>query len=134
MLASFVAWICILQYDLAWRSARILVPLAVVVVFAAVRVVLAEMRLRTYRLGLTEDAVIFEFGRVRSYVPRRQVQVFDAESGFLLRKFGLMRCNLHTGGGMVVVSPVPSRAVAAIERLISKSLLETHVDQPNARA
>jgi membrane protein YdbS with pleckstrin-like domain len=90
----------------------------VILVVAAVNYLRAELRLRSYRLDLTCDAVIFEYGRKRSYVPREHIQLFDTETSILLRIFRLRRCNLHTGGGMVVVSPVPARVAAAIERLI----------------
>jgi membrane protein YdbS with pleckstrin-like domain len=90
----------------------------VVLVAAALNFLRTELRLRSYRLDLTSDAVIFEYGRKRWYVPREHIQLFDIESSILLRIFRLRRCNLHTGGGMVVVSPVPARVASAIERLI----------------
>jgi membrane protein YdbS with pleckstrin-like domain len=88
------------------------------VVAAALNYLRTELRLRSYRLDVTPDAVIFEYGRKRWYVPREHIQLFDTESSILLRIFRLRRCNLHTGGGMVVVSPAPARVASAIERLI----------------
>ena len=113
-----VIWISILLFDGHWDSRQTLVLFAVVLVAAAVSYLRAELRLRSYRLDLTADAVIFAYGRKRSYVPREHIQLFDTESSILLRIFRLRRCNLHTGGGMVVVSPVPARVASAIERLI----------------
>jgi membrane protein YdbS with pleckstrin-like domain len=118
LLALFVIWISNLLFNRHWSSGQALVPLIVVLVVAAVSYLLAELRLRSYRLDLTSDAVIFEYGRKRSYVPREHIQLFDIESSILLRIFRLRRCNLHTGGGMVVVSPVPARVGSAIEQLI----------------
>jgi membrane protein YdbS with pleckstrin-like domain len=118
LLALFAIWISTQLFGARWDSRQTLVPLAVVLVVAALFYLLAELRLRSYRLDLTSDAVIFEYGRKRSYVPREHVQLFDTETSILLRIFGLRRCNLHTGGGMVVVSPVPARVGSAIERLI----------------
>ncbi|MBA2598379.1 MAG: PH domain-containing protein [Chloroflexia bacterium] len=118
LLALFGIWISTQLFGVRWNSNRTLVPLTVVVVAAAVSYLLAELRLRSYRLELTADAVIFEYGRKRSYVPREHIQLFDTESSILLRLFRLRRCNLHTGGGMVVVSPVPARVASAVERLI----------------
>ena len=106
----------ILDWRLNPGQTRVL--LAVAVVLAALHYLRAELRLRSYHLDLTPDAVIFEYGRRRSNVPREHVQLFDTESSILLRIFGLRRCNLHTGGGMVVVSPAPARVASAIERLI----------------
>jgi membrane protein YdbS with pleckstrin-like domain len=118
LLALFVIWISNLLFNRQWSSGQTLVPLAVVLLVAAGYYLLAELRLRSYRLDLTSDAVIFEYGRKRSYVPREHIQLFDTESSMLLRIFRLRRCNLHTGGGMVVVSPVPARVASAVERLI----------------
>ena len=118
LLALFVIWIFILLFDWHWDSRQTLVALIVVSVAAVVNLLRAELRLRSYRLDLTSDAVIFEYGRKRWYVPREHIQLFDIESSILLRIFRLRRCNLHTGGGMVVVSPVPARVASAIEQLI----------------
>jgi membrane protein YdbS with pleckstrin-like domain len=118
LLALFGIWISLRLFGWHWSSRQTLVPLTVAVVAAAVYCLLAELRLRSYRLDLTPDAVIFEYGRKRSYVPREHIQLFDTESSILLRIFRLRRCNLHTGGGMVVVSPVPARVASAVERLI----------------
>src|SRR5215212_8567731 len=118
LLALVLSRISIRLFDWHWNSRQMLVPLIVVLVAAAVYYLSAELRLRSYRLDLTSDAVIFEYGRKRSYVPWEHIQLFDTESSILLRIFRLKRCNLHTGGGMVVVSPVPARVATAIERLI----------------
>jgi membrane protein YdbS with pleckstrin-like domain len=118
LLALFGIWIFIRLFDWHWTSGQTLVPLTVVLVAAALNFLRTELRLRSYRLDLTSDAVIFEYGRKRWYVPREHIQLFDIESSILLRIFRLRRCNLHTGGGMVVVSPVPARVASAIERLI----------------
>jgi membrane protein YdbS with pleckstrin-like domain len=116
--ALVVFWLSIRLFGRQWDAGQTRVALTVVLVAAALSYVRAEMRLRSYRLDLTADAVIFEYGRTRSYVPREHIQLFDTESSILLRLFRLRRCNLHTGGGMVVVSPVPTRVASAIERLI----------------
>jgi membrane protein YdbS with pleckstrin-like domain len=118
LLAFVVLWISNQLFDRHWDSGQTRVLLTVVVVVAAVNYLRAELRLRSYRLDLTPDAVIFEYGRKRSYVPREHIQLFDTETSILLRIFRLRRCNLHTGGGMVVVSPVPARVATAITRLI----------------
>jgi membrane protein YdbS with pleckstrin-like domain len=135
VLLSLVAiLISIRLFDVHWGSGQTLVPLAVVLVVAALSYLRAEMRLRSYRLDLTPDAVIFQFGRKRSYVPREHIQLFDTESSILLRIFRLRRCNLHTGGGMVVVSPVPARVAAAIERLIYEQPAVMRADRTDANA
>jgi len=118
LLALVVIWISIRLFGGRWDSRQTLVFLTLVLVAAAASYLLAELRLRSYRLDLTPDAVIFEYGRKRSYVPREHIQLFDTESSILLRIFRLRRCNLHTGGGMVVVSPVPARVASAVTRLI----------------
>ena len=118
LLALFVIWISNLLFNRHWDSGQTRVATIVVFVAAAVYYLLAELRLRSYRLDLISDAVIFQYGRKRWYVPREHIQLFDIESSILLRIFRLRRCNLHTGGGMVVVSPVPARVASAVERLI----------------
>lgn len=132
LLALLVIWISIRLFDWHWTSRQTLVPLSVVLVAAAVNYLRAELRLRSYRLDLTSDAVIFEYGRKRSYVPREHIQLFDTESSILLRLFRLRRCNLHTGGGMVVVSPVPARVATAVERLIYEQPAMTRAEQTDA--
>jgi membrane protein YdbS with pleckstrin-like domain len=132
LLALFVIWISIRLFGGHWDSRQTLVPLTVVLVAAALYYLLAELRLRSYRLDLTSDAVIFEYGRKRSYVPREHIQLFDVESSILLRIFRLRRCNLHTGGGMVVVSPVPARVASAVERLIYEQPATMRADRTDA--
>jgi membrane protein YdbS with pleckstrin-like domain len=128
LLALFAIWIFIRLFNGHWASGQTLVPLAVVLVAAALNYLRAELRLRSYSLDLTPNAVIFEYGRKRWYVPREHIQLFDIESSILLRIFRLRRCNLHTGGGMVVVSPVPARVASAIERLIYEQPAITRAD------
>jgi membrane protein YdbS with pleckstrin-like domain len=132
LLALLVVWISDQRFDREWDSRQTLVSLTVVVVAAALYYLRAELRLRSYALDLTSDAVIFEYGRKRSYVPREHIQLFDTESSILLRIFRLRRCNLHTGGGMVVVSPVPARVAAAIERLIYEQPTLMRADRVDA--
>jgi uncharacterized membrane protein YdbT with pleckstrin-like domain len=134
LLALVGIWIFIRLFAGQWSSGQTLVPLAVVLIAAAASYLLAELRLRSYRLDLTSDAVIFEYGRKRSYVPREHIQLFDTESSILLRIFRLSRCNLHTGGGMVVVSPVPARVASAIERLIYEQPALMRADRTDASA
>ena len=132
LLALVVSRISIRLFSWHWNSRQTLVPLTVAVVAAALYYLLAELRLRSYRLDLTPDAVIFEYGRKRSYVPREHIQLFDTESSILLRIFRLRRCNLHTGGGMVVVSPVPARVASAVERLIYEQPAMMRADRTDA--
>jgi membrane protein YdbS with pleckstrin-like domain len=132
LLALFVIWISTLLFDMDWDSSQTVVPLTLVLIAAAMSYLLAELRLRSYRLDLTSDAVIFEYGRKRSYVPREHIQLFDTETSILLRIFRLRRCNLHTGGGMVVVSPVPARVASTIERLIYEQPALMPADQTDA--
>jgi membrane protein YdbS with pleckstrin-like domain len=132
LLALFVIWISTLLFGWHWNSRQTLVPLTVVLIAAALYYLLAELRLRSYHLDLTSDAVIFEYGRKRSYVPREHIQLFDIESSILLRIFRLRRCNLHTGGGMVVVSPVPARVASAVERLIYEQPATMRADRTDA--
>jgi len=132
LLALFVIWISTLLFGWHWNSRQTLVPLTVAVVAAALYYLLAELRLRSYRLDLTSDAVIFQYGRKRSYVPREHIQLFDTESSILLRIFRLRRCNLHTGGGMVIVSPVPARVASAFEQLIYEQPAMVRADRTDA--
>jgi membrane protein YdbS with pleckstrin-like domain len=132
LLAFFVIWISTRLFGWHWDSPQTLVALTVVLVAAAVNYLRAELRLRSYRLDLTCDAVIFEYGRKRSYVPREHIQLFDTETSILLRIFRLRRCNLHTGGGMVVVSPVPARVASAITRLIYEQPALMRADRTDA--
>ena len=134
LLALSGIWISTQLFDWRWSSRQTLVPLTVAVALATVSYLLAELRLRSYRLDLTPDAVIFEYARKRSYVPREHIQLFDTESSILMRIFRLRRCNLHTGGGMVVVSPVPARVASAIERLIYEQLATMHADRTDANS
>lgn len=117
VLSLMIAWLMRLNLDASWDRATVAL-LAGATLLAAARLLLTELRLRSYDVGLTDDAVTFEYGRRRSYVPRQHIQLFDTESTLLLRRFGLRRCNLHTAGGTVVVSPVPAGVASAIERLI----------------
>jgi membrane protein YdbS with pleckstrin-like domain len=132
LLALFVIWISTLLFGWHWNSRQTLVPLTVAVVAAALYYLLAELRLRSYRLDLTSDAVIFQYGRKRSYVPLEHIQLFDTESSILLRIFRLRRCNLHTGGGMVIVSPVPARVASAVEQLIYEQPAMVRADRTDA--
>ena len=132
LLALVAIWISTLLFGWHWNTRQTLVPMIVAVVAAAVSYLRAELRLRSYRLDLTPDAVIFQFGRMRSYVPREHIQLFDTESSILLRIFRLRRCNLHTGGGMVVVSPVPARVASAVERLIYEQPAMVRADRTDA--
>jgi membrane protein YdbS with pleckstrin-like domain len=132
LLPLFLIWISTLLFGWHWNSRQTLVPLTVAVVAAALYYLRAELRLRGYRLDLTPDAVIFQYGRKRSYVPLEHIQLFDTESSILLRIFRLRRCNLHTGGGMVVVSPVPARVASAVERLIYDQPAKMRADQTDA--
>jgi membrane protein YdbS with pleckstrin-like domain len=134
LLALLLIRLSHLFFDGRWASGQTLWPLTVVLVVAALLYLRAELRLRSYRLDLTSDAVIFEYGRKRSYVPREHIQLLDIESAILLRLFGLKRCNLHTGGGMVVVSPVPARVASAIERLIYEQPAAMRGDRTDASA
>ena len=134
LLTLFVIWIYTLLFGGHWDSRQMLVLLTVVLVAAAASYLLAELRLRSYRLDLTSDAVIFQYGRKRSYVPREHIQLFDTESSILLRIFRLRRCNLHTGGGMVVVSPVPARVASAVERLIYEQPAMMRADRTDANS
>ena len=134
LLALVGIWICTLLFDWHWNSRQTLITLTVAVVAAALFYLLAELRLRSYRLDLTPDAVIFQYGRKRSYVPREHIQLFDTESSILLRIFRLRRCNLHTGGGMVVVSPVPARVASAVERLIYEQPATMRADRTDAHS
>jgi uncharacterized membrane protein YdbT with pleckstrin-like domain len=134
LLPLFLIWISTLLFGWHWNSRQTLVPLTVAVVAAALYYLRAELRLRSYRLDLTSDAVIFEYGRKRSYVSREHIQLFDTQSSILLRIFRLRRCNLHTGGGMVVVSPVPVRVASAIEQLIYEqpAMMRAHRTDANS--
>jgi membrane protein YdbS with pleckstrin-like domain len=134
LLALFVIWISTLLFGWHWNSRQTLVPLTVAVVAAALYYLLAELRLRSYRLDLTSDAVIFQYGRKRSYVPLEHIQLFDTESSILLRIFRLRRCNLHTGGGMVIVSPVPARVASAVEQLIYEQPAMVRADRTDANS
>jgi membrane protein YdbS with pleckstrin-like domain len=134
LLTLFVIWISNMLFNRQWDSGQTRVPLIAVLVAAAVFYLLAELRLRSYRLDLASDAVTFQYGRKRSYVPREHIQLFDTESSILLRIFRLRRCNLHTGGGMVVVSPVPARVAAAIERLIYEQPAMMRADRTDANS
>jgi membrane protein YdbS with pleckstrin-like domain len=132
LVALVLYWLSIRLFGRQWDSGQTLVAGTVVLVAAALSCVRAELRLRSYQLDLTADAVIFEYGRTRSYVPREHIQLFDTESSLLLRLFRLRRCNLHTGGGMVVVSPVPARVADAIERLIYEQPATMRADRTDA--
>jgi membrane protein YdbS with pleckstrin-like domain len=134
LLGLVAIWISIRLFDRHWGPDQTLVPLAVVLVAAGLSYLRAELRLRSYRLDLTSDAVIFEYGRKRSYVPREHIQLFDTESSILLRIFRLRRCNLHTGGGMVVISPVPARVASAVERLIYEQSATMRADRTDAHS
>jgi membrane protein YdbS with pleckstrin-like domain len=134
LLILFLIWIFTLLFGWHWNSRQALVPLTLAVVAAALYYLRAELRLRSYRLDLTPDAVIFEYGRKRSYIPREHIQLFDTESSILLRIFRLRRCNLHTGGGMVVVSPVPVRVASAIERLVYEQPAMMRAHRTNANS
>jgi membrane protein YdbS with pleckstrin-like domain len=134
LLALVVSRITIPIVDWRVDPGQTRVLLAAAVVLSGVQYLRAELRLRSYRLDLTSDAVIFEYGRRRSYVPREHVQLFDTESSILLKIFGLRRCNLHTGGGTVVVSPAPARVASAIERMIYEQPATMRADRPDADA
>ena len=134
LLTLVVFWISVVLFDRHWSSGQTLALLAVVLIAAALSYLRAELRLRSYRLDLTSDAVIFEYGRKRSYIPREHIQLFDTETSILLRIFRLRRCNLHTGGGMVVVSPVPAHVASTITRLIYEQPARMRPDGTDAKS
>lgn len=121
LLALLVAWIYVVLYDGQWRSRETLAPLSLIVLAAAFYA-RAELRLRSFDLVFEPDAIMFAYGSKRSYVPLRNIQLVDAESSILLRMFRLRRCNLHTGGGTVIVSPVPVRVAEAIVQAIERQI------------
>lgn len=120
------AWLLGRWFDTPWDGSA--GPFVVASLLAAARFALAEARLRTYDVQLTDTAVIFAYGRRRVYLPIAHLQLIDTESSPLLRPMGLGRCVLHTAGGMVNISPVPVRFVSAMEH----SMLEQRAGQPDA--
>lgn len=122
-----LAWLLDWSWLSGWMSIALFVALPV-----AVYLIMTELRLRSYDVELTSRAVIFEYGRRRSYVPLEHIQLVDTESTILLRRFDLRRCNLHTGGGMVIVSPVPARVASAIERSIYEQHAVSRADRTHA--
>jgi membrane protein YdbS with pleckstrin-like domain len=134
LLALVLIWLLRAFVDESWVGDATIAILSLAVVIGVASIALTELRSRSYDVTLTTDAVTFEYGRKRSYVPRQHIQLFDIESSLLLRRFGLRRCNLHTAGGTVVVSPVPATIAAAIERLIGEQLAQAQPGQPNAAA
>jgi membrane protein YdbS with pleckstrin-like domain len=132
LVALAAYWLSMRLFGWRWESGQTRIAWTAVLVAAVVSYLRAELRLRSYRLDLTANAVIFAYGRTRSYVPRAHIQLFDTESSILLRLFHLRRCNLHTGGGMVVVSPVPARVASAIERLIYEQPAMVPADRTDA--
>lgn len=133
VLTALVAyWLSIRLFGRHWDFGQTLIACSVVLIVAAVSYLRAELRLRSYRLELTSDAVVFEYGRTRSYIPREHVQLLDTETSILLRVFRLRRCCLHTGGGSVIVSPVPAHLVTAVERLIYEQPATMQPDRTDA--
>lgn len=120
------AWLLGMWVDTPWDSSA--VPIIAATLIASARLGLAEMRLRTYDVQLSDTAVTFAYGRKHYYLPIVHLQLIDTESSPLLRPLGLSRCILHTAGGMVVISPVPIRFVSAIEQ----AMLEQRAGQPDA--
>lgn len=113
-----ILWLLGRLFGWRWDTWQTAVAAVVILAAAVLTYLRAELRLRSYRLDLTTDAVIFEYGRTRWHVPRAHIQLFDTESSIVLRLFRLQRCSLRTAGGTVIVSPVPVHVGTAIERFI----------------
>ncbi len=126
VLALAGAWLLDRWLDLPWDGSA--GPLIVASLLAATRFALAEARLRTYDIHLTDTAVTFSHGRRHVYLPIVHLQLIDSESSPLLRPMGLSRCVLHTAGGMVIISPVPVRFVTAMEQ----AMLAQRAGRPDA--
>lgn len=92
LLALFGIWISTLLFGGRWDSRQTLVLLTAALALAGLHVLLTALRVRSYHLDLTAEAVIFAFGRNRAYVPREHIQLLDTESSILLRLFGLRGC------------------------------------------
>ncbi len=128
LLVLVFAWLLDRWLDIPWVGDGNLRPVLVATVVGAARFALSEMRLRTYDIRLDAGAVTYAYGRKHYYLPIMHLQLVDTESSPLLRPMGLGRCVLHTAGGMVIISPVPIRFVAAMEH----AMLEQRTGKPDA--
>ena len=78
----------------------------------------SELRLRSYYFLLAPDALVYEFGKSRTFLALEHVQLVDTEASLLLRFCGLCRLSLHTAGGNVIVSPLPVSVPPVLEERI----------------
>jgi membrane protein YdbS with pleckstrin-like domain len=107
-------------FDIDIGTAWIVVSTGVLLAGSVLLVIKTERGLRSYYVLLAHDALVYEFGRSRTFLDLEQVQIVDTESSFLLRIFGLCRLSLHTAGGIVSVSPLPVWVAPVVEEHIQR--------------
>jgi membrane protein YdbS with pleckstrin-like domain len=123
-----VVWALHAFFDVKPGSIWIIIPSVLLVLFGIWTFIKGEMRLRSYHLLLTEDGVIFEYGRARTRLLFEQVQLMDRETSLFLGRFHLIRINLYTAGGMVALSPVPVGVAGTIEQILYSQHLQEKAD------
>jgi membrane protein YdbS with pleckstrin-like domain len=123
-----IDWALHAYFDVKPSSIWVVIPSVLVMLFGIWTYIKGEMRLRSYHLLLTEDGVIFEYGRVRTRLLFEQVQLMDRETSLFLGKFHLIRLNLYTAGGMVALSPVPVGVAGTIEQILYSQHVHVKAD------
>jgi membrane protein YdbS with pleckstrin-like domain len=123
-----VDWALHAFFDVKPGSIWVVIPSALVILFGIWTYIKGEMRLRSYHLLLSEDGVIFEYGRVRTRLLFEQVQLMDRETSLFLGRFHLIRLNLYTAGGMVALSPVPVGVAGTIEQILYSQHVHVKAD------
>lgn len=113
-----VAWFLLRIFDLEIGAAWTIVPTVLLIIGGAGLFLKSELGLRGYYFLLAQDAMVYEFGRSRTFLDLEQVQIVDSEASLPLRIFGLCRLSLHTAGGIVSVSPLPVWVPPAVEERV----------------
>ena len=113
-----IAWAIHAYFDVKPGSIWVVIPSVLLILLGIWRFIKGELRLQSYHLLLSQDGVIFEYGRARTRLLFDQVQLMDRETSLLLGKFHLIRLNLYTAGGMVTLSPVPVEVAQTIEQIL----------------
>jgi membrane protein YdbS with pleckstrin-like domain len=123
-----IDWALHAFFDIEPGSIWIVIPSVLLVLFGIWTYIKGELRLRSYHLLLSEDGVIFEFGRARTRLLFEHVQLMDRETSLFLGKFRLIRLNLYTAGGMVALSPVPVDVARTIEQILYSKHVHVKAD------
>lgn len=116
--AILIDWALHAIFDVRLGSIWVVTLTIALVLFGLKYYIQRELKLRSYHLLISAHGIIFEYGRTRTRIKFEHVQLMDRETSMLLKKFQLIRLNLHTAGGMISLSPVPVDVSRTVEQLL----------------